>query len=106
MSRIGNAPVNVTEGVEIKISSENEVTVIGKLGELKQIVNPAIKVTYQDREIILSRSNNEKDTRSMHGLYRSLINNMVQGVSQGFVIEQELVGVGYRAKAQGKKLEI
>ena len=106
MSRIGNAPVNVPEGVEIKISSENEVTVIGKLGELKQIVNPAIKVTYQDREIILSRSNNEKDIRSMHGLYRSLINNMVQGVSQGFVIEQELVGVGYRAKAQGQKLEL
>ena len=106
MSRIGNAPVNIPEGVEIKISSENEVTVIGKLGELKQIVNSAIKVKYQDREIILSRSNNEKDTRSMHGLYRSLINNMVQGVSQGFVIEQELVGVGYRAKAQGQKLEL
>ena len=106
MSRIGNAPVNIPEGVEIKISSENEVSVIGKLGELKQIVNPAIKVTYQYREIILSRSNNEKDIRSMHGLYRSLINNMVQGVSQGFVIEQELVGVGYRAKAQGQKLEL
>jgi len=106
MSRIGNAPVKVPEGVEIKISPENEVIVKGKLGELKQLVNPSIRVTHQDGEIALSRPNDDKDIRSMHGLYRSLINNMVEGVSKGFVIEQELVGVGYRANVQGQKLEL
>ena len=106
MSRIGNAPVKVPEGVEIKISPENEVIVKGKLGELKQSVNPSISVSHQDGEIILSRPNDDKDIRSMHGLYRSLINNMVEGVSKGFVIEQELVGVGYRANVQGQKLEL
>lgn len=106
MSRIGNAPVKVPEGVEIKISPENEVIVKGKLGELKQSVNPSIRVSHQDGEIILSRPNDDKDIRSMHGLYRSLINNMVEGVSKGFVIEQELVGVGYRANVQGQKLEL
>ena len=106
MSRIGNAPVKVPEGVEIKISPENEVIVKGKLGELKQSVNPSIRVSHQDGEIILSRPNDDKDNRSMHGLYRSLINNMVEGVSKGFVIEQELVGVGYRANVQGQKLEL
>ena len=100
MSRI------VPEGVEIKISPENEVIVKGKLGELKQSVNPSIRVSHQDGEIILSRPNDDKDIRSMHGLYRSLINNMVEGVSKGFVIEQELVGVGYRANVQGQKLEL
>ena len=106
MSRIGNAPVKVPEEVEIKISPENEVIVKGKLGELKQSVNPSIRVTYQDGEITLSRPNDDKDIRSMHGLYRSLINNMVEGVSKGFVIEQELVGVGYRANVQGQRLEL
>ena len=106
MSRIGNAPIKVPEGVEIKISPENEVIVKGKLGELKQLVNPSIRVNYQDGEIRLSRPNDDKDIRSMHGLYRSLIDNMVEGVSKGFVIEQELVGVGYRANVQGQKLEL
>ena len=106
MSRIGNAPVVVPEGVEISISAENMVTVKGKLGELKQTVNAAIKITHNEGEITLSRSSDDKDIRSLHGLYRSLINNMIEGVSKGFVIEQELVGVGYRAKAQGQKLEL
>jgi large subunit ribosomal protein L6 len=82
------------------------VTVKGKLGELKQTVNSAIKITHNEGEITLSRSSDDKDIRSLHGLYRSLINNMIEGVSKGFVIEQELVGVGYRAKAQGQKLEL
>lgn len=106
MSRIGNAPVVVPEGVEISISAENMVTVKGKLGELKQTVNAAIKIAHNEGEITLSRSSDDKDIRSLHGLYRSLINNMIEGVSKGFVIEQELVGVGYRAKAQGQKLEL
>ena len=106
MSRIGNAPITIPEGVEINISAENMVSVKGKLGELNEHVNPSIKVEYNDGIVSLSRSSNEKEIRSMHGLYRALINNMVVGVSQGYVLEQELVGVGYRAKAQGQKLEL
>ena len=106
MSRIGNAPITVPEGVEINISAENMVSVKGKLGELKENVNSSIKVEFKEGIISLSRSNDDKEVRSMHGLYRSLINNMVVGVSEGYVIEQELVGVGYRAKAQGQKLEL
>jgi large subunit ribosomal protein L6 len=106
MSRIGNAPITVPEGVEINISAENQVLVKGKLGELTQDVNPLIKIVLKDNTITLSRPNDEKDTRSIHGLYRSLLFNMVFGVSEGYVIEQELVGVGYRAKAQGQNLEL
>ena len=106
MSRIGNAPITVPEGVEINISAENQVYVKGKLGELTQDVNPLIKIVLEDNTITLSRPNDEKDTRSIHGLYRSLLFNMIFGVSEGYVIEQELVGVGYRAKAQGQNLEL
>ena len=106
MSRIGNAPITVPEGVEINISAENQVSVKGKLGELTQDVNPLIKIVLEDNTITLSRPNDEKGTRSIHGLYRSLIFNMIFGVSEGYVIEQELVGVGYRAKAQGQNLEL
>ena len=106
MSRIGNAPITVPEGVEINISAENQVQVKGKLGELTQDVNPLIQILFENNTITLSRPNDEKDTRSIHGLYRSLIFNMISGVSEGYVIEQELVGVGYRAKAQGQNLEL
>lgn len=106
MSRIGNAPINVPEGVEVNVSNENVVNVKGKLGELFEKVNSSIKVTVENGEIVLSRPNDEKENRSMHGLYRALINNMVVGVTTGYVIEQELVGVGYRAKSQGQKLEL
>ena len=106
MSRIGNAPIKVPEGVEINISAENMVIVKGKLGELKENINASIKVEYKDGIVRLSRTSDDKEIRSMHGLYRALINNMVVGVSQGYVIEQELVGVGYRAKAQGQRLEL
>ena len=106
MSRIGNAPITIPEGVEINVTNENVVYVKGKLGELSENINSSIKVTVDNGEISLSRSNDEKQNRSMHGLYRALINNMVIGVSKGYVIEQELVGVGYRAKSQGQKLEL
>ena len=106
MSRIGNAPITVPEGVEINISAENQVHVKGKLGELTQDVSPLIKISLEDNTITLSRPNDEKETRSLHGLYRSLLFNMIFGVSEGFVVEQELVGVGYRAKAQGQNLEL
>ena len=106
MSRIGNAPIIVPEGVEINISDNNLVVVKGKLGELEQAVHPEIKVSLNDGEISVSRSNDNKDMRSLHGLYRALINNMVEGVTNGYVIEQELIGVGYRAKTQGQRLEL
>ena len=106
MSRIGNAPITVPEGVEINISDNNLVVVKGKLGELEQAVHSEIKVSLNDGEISVSRSNDNKDMRSLHGLYRALINNMVEGVTNGYVIEQELIGVGYRAKTQGQRLEL
>ncbi len=106
MSRIGNAPITIPEGVEINISNDNIVNVKGKLGELSESINPSISVKVDNGELTLSRPNDDKQIRSMHGLYRSLINNMVIGVSTGYVIEQELVGVGYRAKSQGQKLEL
>lgn len=106
MSRIGNAPITVPEGVEVNISAENQVNVKGKLGELTQEVNPLIKIALENNTITLSRPNDEKETRSLHGLYRSLLFNMIFGVSEGYVVEQELVGVGYRAKAQGQNLEL
>tara|TARA_Y100000991_G_scaffold70084_1_gene52464 strand:+ start:2646 stop:3200 length:555 start_codon:yes stop_codon:yes gene_type:complete len=106
MSRIGNAPITVPEGVEINISAENQVHVKGKLGELTQYVNPLINIALEDNIITLSRPNDEKETRSLHGLYRSLLFNMIFGVSEGYVVEQELVGVGYRAKAKGQNLEL
>ena len=106
MSRIGNAPITVPEGVEINIYAENQVHVKGKLGELTQDVSPLIKISLEDNTITLSRPNDEKETRSLHGLYRSLLFNMIFGVSEGYVVEQELVGVGYRAKAQGQNLEL
>ncbi|MBD00281.1 MAG: 50S ribosomal protein L6 [Crocinitomicaceae bacterium] len=106
MSRIGNAPITVPEGVEINISAENQVHVKGKLGELTQYVNPLINIALEDNIITLSRPNDEKESRSLHGLYRSLLFNMIFGVSEGYVVEQELVGVGYRAKAKGQNLEL
>ncbi|MBG16031.1 MAG: 50S ribosomal protein L6 [Crocinitomicaceae bacterium] len=106
MSRIGNAPITVPEGVEINVSTENLVVVKGKLGELEQAVHPEIKVSVNEGVISVSRPNDDKDMRSLHGLYRALINNMVEGVTNGYVIEQELIGVGYRAKTQGQRLEL
>jgi large subunit ribosomal protein L6 len=106
MSRIGNAPITVPSDVEINISAENLVVVKGKLGELEQAVHPEIKISVNEGTLSLSRPNDNKDIRALHGLYRSLINNMIEGVCKGYVVEQELVGVGYRAKSQGQRLEL
>ncbi len=106
MSRIGNAQINLPEGVEINVSADNQVTVKGKLGELSEKVHQDIKVNIEEGIITLSRPNDLKEFRSMHGLYRALIQNMVVGVTDGYVKEQELVGVGYRAKSQGQRLEL
>lgn len=104
MSRIGNNPVSVPEGVDIKIDG-NMITVKGKLGELNQKFED-IEVKQEDGKIILERPNDNKNIKSKHGLYRSLINNMIEGVTNGFTRELELVGVGYRASNQGQKLDI
>lgn len=104
MSRIGKKPVNLPQGVTVKVGSDNVVSVKGPLGELKQEVDPDITVTVEGNEVVLSRPTEHKRHRSMHGLYRSLINNMVIGVSEGWTIQQVLIGVGYRAEANGQML--
>lgn len=106
MSRIGKLPIDIPAGVQISVSDENLVTVKGKLGELTQSVHPDIKLEVTATQITLSRPSDGIQHRSMHGLYRSLINNMVTGVSEGFVIKQELVGVGYKASTNGQLLEL
>ena len=104
MSRIGNNPVAIPEGVTVDVN-ENVVTVKGKLGELTQDFN-AVSVKVEDGKVLVERSAETKDHKSKHGLYRALINNMVEGVSKGFTKELELVGVGYRASNQGQKLDL
>ncbi|MFV0531891.1 MAG: 50S ribosomal protein L6 [Flavobacteriales bacterium] len=105
MSRIGNAPISIPEGVTIDIK-DNVIAVKGKLGELTQEINRDIKVSLEDGTLSFARPSNNKEHRSLHGLYRALVNNMVIGVSEGFTKELELVGVGYRATNQGQKLDL
>ena len=104
MSRVGNNPIKIPEGVSVDIQEES-VTVKGKLGELIQPYDQ-VSIVVKDDMISVSRSSNSKEHRAKHGLYRSLLNNMVIGVSKGFVKELELVGVGYRANNQGQKLDL
>jgi large subunit ribosomal protein L6 len=106
MSRIGKLPIVVPEGVEITVSDTNKVKVKGKLGELEQLVDPAIKVKTENGEIVLERPTESKDHKAKHGLYRALINNMVKGVTEGFTTVQELVGVGYKVEAKGQLLDL
>jgi len=106
MSRIGKLPVNLPKGVTINVSDSNEVSVKGPLGELKQRINKDLKVEVVDNTIVLSRPSESKSHKSLHGLSRALIANMVVGVSTGFKKELELVGVGYRAEAKGQQLEM
>lgn len=106
MSRIGNLPIDLPENVTISIDGNNLVTVKGPKGELSQQVHKDIIISLEEKQILLSRPSESKEHKSMHGLYRSLINNMVVGVSHGYEIKQELVGVGYRAEAKGQLLEM
>lgn len=106
MSRIGKKPVNLPQGVSVKVSADNVVSVKGPLGELSQKVDPDITVKVEGTEVVLTRPTDQKRHRSMHGLYRALINNMVVGVSTGWEIKQELVGVGFKAEAKGQVLEL
>ena len=98
MSRIGKLPITIPSGVEIKVSDDNVVSVKGPLGELTQKIDPSIAVSVEDGTLHVKRSGESKREKSMHGLYRSLVNNMVEGVSKGYEVKMELVGVGYRAE--------
>ncbi len=106
MSRIGKAPIALPAGVTVNISKDNVVEVKGPKGTLSQSVNPDIAVEVVDGHIIVTRPDDERQHRAMHGLYRALIHNMVEGVSTGYRKEMELVGVGYRANATGQVLEL
>ena len=106
MSRIGKLPITIPAGVQITVSDTNLVTVKGKMGQLQQQVDPKITVKVDGDTIHIQRGSEERDDRSKHGLYRALISNMVKGVSDGFTSVQELVGVGYKATANGQLLEL
>ncbi|MDD2941902.1 MAG: 50S ribosomal protein L6 [bacterium] len=105
MSRIGKMPISVPKGVEVRIAGQ-EVTVKGPKGQLVRAVRPEIEVTSVDGELVLSRRDTAQATRAYHGLERSLLNNMVEGVAQGFVKELELIGVGYKADVKGNTLTL
>ncbi|MDA3931012.1 MAG: 50S ribosomal protein L6 [Prolixibacteraceae bacterium] len=105
MSRIGKLPIEIPGGVTVNVN-DNLVTVKGPIGELSQKVDPEIDVVVEGNQILVSRPSDAKKHKSLHGLYRSLINNMIEGVSKGFEIKLELVGVGYRAENQGQLLDL
>jgi len=105
MSRIGNQPIPIPEGVSINFENNN-VQVKGPKGELNQLVDPDIIIDISEGEVKLKRPTEQKRHKAMHGLYRSLINNMVIGVSTGYKIELELVGVGYRVEARNNYLDL
>lgn len=105
MSRIGKLPISIPTGVTVSLN-EGVVTVKGPKGELSQKVDSRISVKIEGGSVIVERHSDERQERSMHGLYRALINNMITGVSEGFKKTLELVGVGYRASNQGQILEL
>ena len=104
MSRIGNAPINIPSGVSIDVNQGNLVTVKGPKGELKQQIDADLTVGIEDGVLSVNRPTNSKRHRSVHGLFRSLINNMVVGVTDGYTLELEVIGVGYRAENKGQLL--
>ena len=105
MSRIGNATVALPENVEV-VFNDGQVVVKGKSGELKQNLVDGITVEVEENEVFVKRANESKDLKAKHGLFRSLISNMVIGVSEGYSTKHELIGVGFRAKATGQVLEM
>lgn len=104
MSRIGRAPIAIPAGVEVKIEAENVVTVKGPKGTLTQQFHPNMKIEQQGAEVLVSRPNDAKENRSLHGLTRTLIHNMVVGVTEGYKKELDVNGVGYRVAKEGNKL--
>ena len=106
MSRIGKKPVNIPSGVTVTVGKDNNVTVKGPKGELKQNIDRDITVEVKDGKVELGRPTDQIRHRALHGLYRSLLNNMVVGVTEGFTKQLELVGVGYKATNQGNQLDL
>lgn len=106
MSRIGKLPINVPAGVTVTVGNDNAVTIKGPKGEMKQHVDSGMSIEVKDGELTINRPDESKESRSMHGLYRSLLNNMVIGVTEGFRKELELVGVGYRVSNNSQILEL
>ena len=106
MSRIGKAPIEIPAGVTVEIAKDNVVTVKGPKGTLVQAVNPEFEIKLEDGHLHIIRPSDDREHRAQHGLYRSLLHNMVVGVSTGYRKEMELVGVGYRASATGQVLEL
>src|SRR5258705_9455036 len=106
MSRIGKKPVEIPSGVTITVGNDNIVTVKGPKGELKQTIDRDITVTVKDGHVEFGRPTDQIRHRALHGLYRSLINNMVKGVTEGYKKNLELVGVGYKAAHQGNTLDL
>ncbi|MDR3679332.1 MAG: 50S ribosomal protein L6 [Flavipsychrobacter sp.] len=106
MSRIGKKPVTLPKGVTATVNSANELTIKGPKGELKQAIDRDIKVTIEGTELLIERPTDQIRHRALHGLYRSLVANMVQGVNEGFVRTLELVGVGYRAAVAGQQIDM
>ena len=106
MSRIGKLPITLPAGVNVTVGENNLITLKGPKGELQQQIKPNMKVSVDNGVLTVERPNDEKENRAMHGLYRSLLNNMAIGVSEGFRKELELVGVGYRVSNNGQVLEL
>ena len=106
MSRIGKAPIKLPAGVDFKINSNNLVSIKGPKGELHQQIDADITVTLTDNQILVTRPTDHKRHRALHGLYRSLINNMIVGVTAGYIKRQELVGVGFKATNEGNILDL
>ena len=104
MSRIGRAPITVPAGVEIKVDENNHLVVKGPKGSIEQTLAPTMKLEVKDGVLTVSRPNDEKQNRALHGLTRTLVNNMVVGVTEGFQKKLEIQGVGYRAQKDGNKL--
>jgi len=106
MSRIGKQPVNLPAGVTVTVGADNVITVKGPKGELKQAIDRDIKVEVKDGQIIITRPTEQIRHRAMHGLYRSLLNNLVKGVTEGYTRKLELIGVGFKAASQGNVLDL
>ncbi len=105
MSRVGKLPISIPSGVQVSVNG-SEVAVKGPKGSLSQKLEDGIEVKIENGQVVVTRATEQKRHRAMHGLYRALINNMVKGVSTGYKVEQELVGVGYRATNQGNLLDL
>lgn len=106
MSRIGKKIIVIPSGVTVKVGDDNVVTVKGSKGELRQAIHPELSVAVEDGKLSVTRPSDEKEIRAAHGLYRTLISNMVVGVTEGYTRELDVIGVGYKAEATGQLLEL